>query len=91
MGEYWKLLMSMLGAVYADTVEEKAICDIRPKPAFRALFEMATTREGIDDVCYSSQPPDLDGQGAEPCFWWRRGRVELPVQKNPRRDRYRLS
>jgi hypothetical protein len=36
----------MLDAVYVDTVEEKAIVAIRPKPAFWALFEVATTREG---------------------------------------------
>ena len=33
-----KLLMSMLDAVYVDTVEEKAIVAIRPKPAFQHLF-----------------------------------------------------
>ena len=38
-----KLLMAMLDAVYVDTVEEKAVVAIRPKPAFRPLLEMATT------------------------------------------------
>ena len=35
----------MLDAVYVDTVEEKAIVAIRPKPVIRPLFEIATTRE----------------------------------------------
>ena len=29
-------------------------------------------------------PPGFSSPGAESlCFWWRRGRVELPVQKTP--------
>ena len=35
-----KLLMSMLKAVYVDTVEEKAIVTIRPKPGFMTIFEV---------------------------------------------------
>jgi hypothetical protein len=38
--------MTMRDAVYVDPVEEKSIVAIQPKPAFRPLFEMATTREG---------------------------------------------
>ena len=40
-----KLLLTMLDAVYVDTVDEKAIVAIRPKPAMH-LFEIATTRAG---------------------------------------------
>ena len=48
-----KLLLSMLDAVYVDTVEEKSIVAIRPKPAFLPLFEVATTRQGSDVVLKS--------------------------------------
>ena len=77
-----KVLMSMLEAVYVDTVEEKAIVGICPKPAFMPLFEIATTREG-SDVFLINEPPQADNEpeAADLCFWWRRGRVELPVQK----------
>ena len=34
-----KLLMAMLGAVYVDTVEEKRLAAIRPKPSFRPLLD----------------------------------------------------
>ena len=70
----------MLDAVYVDTVDEKAIVAIRPKPAFRPLFEIATTREG-SDVLLINEPPkaDVEPEAADSCFWWRRGRVELPV------------
>ena len=45
MAERRKLLVTMLDAVYVDTVDEKAIVAIRLKPAFRSLFEIATTRD----------------------------------------------
>ena len=89
-GERKRILMTMLDAVYVDTVEEKRIVAIRPKPAFRPLFEIATTREGSgivlvtekrDDedgqVARTTEAPPPGGQGADelPCSWWRRGRV----------------
>ena len=79
-----KILLSMLQAVYVDTVEEKSIVAIRPKPAFQPLFEVATTREG-SDVALINEPPltSNEPEAADSCFWWRRGRVELPVQKAP--------
>ena len=72
----------MLDGVYVATVDEKAIVAIRPKPAFRPLFEVATTR-AESDVVLINEPPLAQGEpeAAGSCFWWRRGRVELPVQK----------
>ena len=76
-----KLLPSMLDAVYVDTVEEKAVVAIRPKPALRPLFEIATTREGSGVVLINETPPEPEGSEAyNPCFWWRRGRVELQLK-----------
>ncbi len=75
----------MLDAVYVDTVEEKAIVAIRPKHAFRPLFEIATTREG-SDVVLINEPPQTDNEpeAADSCFWWRRGRVHIPqLQTSP--------
>ena len=78
------MLQMMLDGVYVDTVDEKAIVAIRPKPAFRPLFEIATTRAGSGVVLINQTPQTQDEpEASEPCFWWRRGRVELPVQKNP--------
>ena len=78
------MLLSMLDTVYVDTVEEKAIVAMRPKQAFRPLFEVVTTREGSDVVLINEPPPaDNEPEAADSCFWWRRGRVELPVQKVP--------
>ena len=72
--------MAMLDAVYVDTVEEKAVVAITPKPGFMPLFEAATTREssGVVLVRERELPPgDLDPEAAmSPCFWQRRRRVE---------------
>jgi hypothetical protein len=49
---------------------------LKPKPAFKALFQIATTKEGSGIVLYNEKTlamsESLDGS----CFWWRRGRVE---------------
>jgi hypothetical protein len=45
----------------------------------RPVFQVATTREG-SGVLLLNEPPDGSPE-AQSCFWWRRGRVELPVQK----------
>ena len=73
-----KLLLAMLDAVYVDTVEEKSVVAVRPKPAFRPLLEMATTSTGSGIVPINDTPPGPEGPEAESlCSWWRRGRVEL--------------
>ena len=81
LNERRKLLLAMLEAVYVDTIEEKAIVAILPKPAFRPLFEIANTRAG-SDVVLINEPPlaNNEPEAADSCFWWRRGRVELHQQ-----------
>ena len=80
--------MAMLDAVYVDTVEEKSVVAIRPKLAFRPIFEIATTRGGSGTALINETPPDPEGPEAEPlCFWWRRGRE--PVSEVKRLDESR--
>ena len=88
LGERRRILMTMLDAVYVDTVEEKRIVAIRPKPAFRPFLDIATTRRGSGivlvtekDLQKANQPPPGGAEADLLCFWWRRGRVELPVQE----------
>ncbi len=71
-----KILVTMLDGVYVDTVEEKSVVALKPKPAFQALFQIATTREGSGVVLYKENPPDQfpSPEDDSPCFWWRRGR-----------------
>jgi len=70
------LLQAMLEAVYVDHKEDNAEVAIQPKPAFRAVFQVATTREG-SGVTLIKEPPDSTQKAPSPCSWWRRGRVEL--------------
>ena len=99
LGERRRIPMTMLDAVYVDTVDERRIVAIRPKPAFRPLLEIATTRAGSGIVLVSERDlaedgqafetttaPPPRGQGADglPCFWWRRGRVELGLKHGTR-------
>ncbi len=77
LGERRKILVTMLDAVYVDTLEEKAVVALKPKPAFQALFQIATTKEGSGVVLYKENPPDQfpSPEDDSPCFWWRRGRA----------------
>ena len=77
--------MTVLDAVYVDPVDEKAIVAIRPKPAFRPLLEIETTRakSGVLLIKETSQALD-EPEASALCFWWRRGRVELQTWPNGR-------
>ena len=66
LNERRKLLMAMLDAVYVDTVEERAVAAIRPKPAFRPTFEVATTRAGSGILLINETPPDCQSPEAIP-------------------------
>ena len=83
LSERRKLLLSMLDGVYVDTIEEKTIVAIRPKPAFMPLFEVATTKEGSAVVLISEKelPPgdESSPEATTPFSWWRRGRVECSL------------
>src|SRR3990170_3196834 len=61
----------MLDGVYVDAKEDKRIVGIKPKPPFRPVFQVATTKEG-SGVEIMKEPP-VDSPEA-PCLWWRRGR-----------------
>ena len=66
-----EILKTMLDGVYVETVRNKAIVALRPKPAFRSLFEVAATREGSEVVLYKENPPDQfpSPEDDSRCFW----------------------
>ncbi len=80
LGERRRILMSMLEAVYVECKEEKSIVAIKPKPAFRPIFEIAETNasSGItlikDDDNEKAPSVGDDATENTMCFWWRRGR-----------------
>ena len=69
----------MLDAVYVDAKEDRSIVAVKPKPAFRPVFQVAVTREGSGTLLVNG-PPDDDPE-ARKCFWWSRGRVR-PCQEH---------
>ena len=91
-----RLLLTMLDSVYVDTKEEHRVVANRAKPPFRPLLEIATTRPDSDVELYvvelyvlEKETPAAWGEQqalSGPCFWWRRGRVELPVQRIPQQN-----
>ena len=76
-----RLISPLIERVYVD-MELKLVGAIRPTPAFRALLQCAVQKSG-SDVFLVSQG-DLERAGV--WSWWRRGRIELPVQKKNVRD-----
>ena len=84
MDERRRLLVTMLDAVYVDAKGSRSIVAIKPKPPFRPVFQVAATREG-SGIDITKEPPDHSNPEA-PCLWWRRGRVELPVQRRQTQD-----
>ena len=75
------LLVALLNAVHVDTVKENSVVAIPPKPAFRPIFAVATTREG-SGIALINQTPQTQGEpeASESCSWWRRERVELHLK-----------
>ena len=75
------ILLTMLDAVYLDTESDQSIVALKPKPAFRELFHVATTREGSGVILFpeNEEASEIFGssQPDNECLWWRRGRVEL--------------
>ena len=95
LDERHELAVRMLDGVYVDLKASRSIVAIRPKPPFRDVFRVTTAREGsgISFLALNTDQPPAFRPGAESvsCSWWRRGRVELPVQKGFRFNVYKLS
>ena len=81
LGQRRMILLAILDAVYVDSKEDRAIVALKPKPAFRALFQIATTREGSGVVLYNENPLDQfpSPEDDSPCSWWRRGREPVSL------------
>ena len=73
--ERQRLLGPLVDKVYVD-VELHQVAAITPAPAFRLLLEGALTRTK-HAACLVLSPE----QAAKWWRWWRRGRIELPVQR----------
>jgi len=79
-----KILLGMLDAVYLDLAQGKGIVGVSPKPVCRALFESVESREEAKLQLLKKTSPGSNGSGDDGLLWWRRGRVELPLELRPR-------
>ena len=83
LSERRRLLLTMLDAVYVDHRVDKAVVAVSPKPPFKPVFRVATTRAGSGVVLVNDmpEPPKPEALTDLSCSWWRRGRVELALVK----------
>ena len=83
LGERRETLMTMLDAVYVDSKEEKRIVAVKPKPAFKAKFQIADTLEDSGIILLKNEnnaeasEATSDATETDSCSWWRRGMVDL--------------
>ena len=82
-----KLISPLIERVYVD-MDSRLVGAITPVPAFRTLLDNAMARSETAAVTLLSQD---ETERVKVWSWWRRGRVELPVQKTTSRIYYRLS
>ena len=77
--ERHRIVVGILDGVYVDMVQARKVVAIAPKPAFRRLFGIVTTRarSGVVVLNPKASPSPEPDEGDEDWLWWRRGRVEL--------------
>jgi site-specific DNA recombinase len=56
--EHRTLLLWMLGAVYFEIKATKSIVALRPKPPFKPIFRVATSKEG-SGIRIVNEPPSV--------------------------------
>jgi len=80
------LLTTMLDGVYVDLKETRTVVALKPKAPFKAVFRVATAREGSGVTLLQQGQPPAVWPGADPslCSWWRRGRIGLRRKHNQR-------
>jgi hypothetical protein len=55
----------------------RRIVALKPTPAFKALFQIATTKEGSGVILYNEKTLALSESSDDLCSWWRRERVDI--------------
>ena len=75
-----KLISPLIERVYVD-IDSKLIGAVKPVPAFARLLDAAMTNSESSALVLLSED---ETERLKDWSWWRRGRVELPVQKTSR-------
>ena len=84
--ERQRLIAPLIDRVYVD-IDLRCIAAIDPTPAFRSLLEGAVQTIAQPTFVLIEATKDVDW--AQWWTWWRRGRVELPVQRRAKLRSYR--
>ena len=58
-----------------------SVVGIKPKPQFMGFFQFMGTHSGSPTTSENKSSEPDEGSELALTGWWRRGRVELPVQK----------
>ena len=82
----WRIICHSHGGNVA-LLASKRVCAITPTPAWRLLLERAIQDTSRTDILLVSNE---EAERLDIWRWWRRGRVELPVQKRASLRSYRL-
>jgi hypothetical protein len=64
LSERHELLTRMLDGVYVDMRGCRSVVAIKPKPAFKAVLQVATTKAGSGVTLISKEPPRSDRNGS---------------------------
>ena len=80
-----KLVEPLIERTFVD-LASKRVCAISPTPALRLLLERAIQNTSHSDILLVSNE---EAERLDIWSWWRRGRVELPVQRRAGLRSYR--
>ena len=80
-----KLLRSPPYTVHVDCNEDRRIVAVKPKPAVRPLFRVATMKKESGVVFYNEKAPTLSGSSIQSrsCFLVETGEGRTPRPKGP--------
>ena len=81
--ERHSILNGFLECVYVDIQKPGTVVGIKPKPQFMGLFQFMEAKSETPVSPEIKSPEPQDDSELDLTGWWRRGRVELPVQKSP--------
>ena len=84
--ERHRILSGFLECVYVDIKEPASVVGVKPKPQFLGLLQLVEPDPDSGVTLDNKSPESANDSELNMTGWWRRGRVELPVQKAPHKN-----
>ena len=81
--ERHSILNGFLECVYVDLQKPGTVVGIKPKPQFMGPFQFMDANSASPTLPENESSEPHEDSELDLTGWWRRGRVELPVQKAP--------